>query len=246
MIYDADHYIIGYSATSIEFAIGFPLLVYCGYTCLQEFSLGSCSNMSKMCSPSPIRCFMAFSGRGWSCYRMVKSSNFGYSGVSRYCTCNAHLHNIWSGYSKVLVFYTKNAWKRLSQNSPQPGEYHRGRRHPRSGGVWGFLAETPRSGWLSQVSFCLVELMFLIDFEFFFFLNQLNQQKWGKYKPTRMGISENGTFVRNFHKSGRVVIQIMKHDEVLSTWVVGYRIHFFLFYFIESQFWRSRGLLIVF
>ena len=49
----------------------------------------------------------------------------------------------------------------------------------------------------------------------------------GEYKPTRMGISENGTFVRNFHESGRVVIQIMKHDEVLSTWVVGrYRIHF--------------------
>ena len=44
---------------TIELAIGFPLLVYCGYTCLQEFSLGSCSNMLKMCSPSPIRCFMA-------------------------------------------------------------------------------------------------------------------------------------------------------------------------------------------
>lgn len=74
--------------------------------------------------------------------------------------------------------------------------------------------------------------MFLIDFEFFFFLNQLNQQKWGEYKPTRMGISENGTFVGNFHKSGRMVIQIMKHDEVLSTWVVGrYRIHFFLVLF---------------
>lgn len=38
---------------TIEFAIGFPLLVYCGYTCLQELLLWL------YCGPSPIRCFMA-------------------------------------------------------------------------------------------------------------------------------------------------------------------------------------------
>ena len=206
MIYDADHYTIGYSATYYRICnrisiIGILwLYLFTGvFTRQLQQHVEDVQPLSNPLLHGPkgkehpgIPFFgtPSFSGRGWSCYRMVKSSNLGYSGVSRYCTCNAHLHNIWSGYSKVWVFYTKIAWKRLSQNSPQPGEYHRGRRHPRSGGVWRFLAETPRSGWLSQVSFCLVELMFLIDFEFF--LKQLNQQKWGSINQPEWAYQKTG------------------------------------------------------